>query len=155
MIIPSSSMGVFASSKPKIVISGGGGSDATPDAVNWANVGFVAEGNFWAYSTRQITGISTPITLSVSWTGDMTIFYRLVGNSAPSIGSGDVSTIATPTSLSMTSTANGATFEVSNNQYVTFTGEQGSILIGRTVFVRNVSDSNNTLDNFNVDYCCL
>ena len=146
MILPSRSFGVVASGRRGAVAPAG-------LSVNWATVGFYEAGT-WTYSTRQITGISTPITLSVSWTGDMTSFYRLVGNSAPSIGSGDVTTVTSPTSLGMTSTANGATFEVSNNQYVTFTGEQGSILIGRTVIVRNVSDSNNLLDTFLVFYCC-
>jgi len=62
MIIPSSSMGVFASSKPKIVVSGGGG-DVTPNAIDWTDNADstlqIPTGN----GPQTISGISTAINL--------------------------------------------------------------------------------------------
>ena len=66
MIIPSSSMGVFASSKPKIVVSGGG-SDVTPNAVNWVTTLFCDDSNpCQDYTEQQITGINQTISISFS-----------------------------------------------------------------------------------------
>jgi hypothetical protein len=147
MIIPSSSMGVFASSKPKIVVSGGGGGDVTPNAVNWADI-YLLDGLVYFYSERQITGIDSSITLKVQYTPlfSATLYYY-VSNTSGAIVSGDNSLLADPVSSSMTAISNNGTFTVSNNQYVTFgvIPACGDVF---TVTVKNQSDGDVTLDTF-------
>lgn len=68
MIIPSSTHGIIASSRPRIVAAGGG-SDVTPNAVNWVEDSTNA---IVATSNQQtITGINTTITLRIQLTNTL------------------------------------------------------------------------------------
>jgi hypothetical protein len=148
MIIPSSTHGVIASSRPRVVVAGGGG-DVTPNAVNWADVYYNNDVLQWFYSERQITGINTTITLKVEYTTafPLSLYYH-VSNSSGAIVSGDALSAASPAGNSQLLFPSGSTFSVSNNQYVTF-----SVLpsCGDSVIftVKNESDGNTTLDTFN------
>ena len=149
MIIPSSSMGVFASSKPKIVVAGGGG-DVTPNAVNWANVDYDSTLGIWTYTERQITGINTSITLKVQYTAlNGSSVYYYVSNTSGDIVSGDGTSAIVP-GFYGTAISNNGTFTVSSNQYVTFAcdmaGGCGDLF---TITVKNQSDGDTTLDTFN------
>jgi hypothetical protein len=129
-------------------VSGGGGSDITPDAVNWADV-FVSDGTTFNYSQRQITGITSSITIKVQYTPTFSAtLYYYVSNTSGDIVSGDGSLGNLPASYGMTSIANNGTFTVSNNQYVTF---GVTVACGEfcTVTVKNQSDGDATLDTFN------
>jgi len=68
MIIPSHSFGVVAASRPRIVAAGGG-SDVTPNAVNWVEA---STNTIVATSNQQtITGINTTITLRIQLTNTL------------------------------------------------------------------------------------
>jgi len=130
MIIPSSTHGVIASGRPRVVAAGGG--DVTPNPVNWTDQNNILE----VYtSTQYITGISSDITLRISWTslngGDFTVNI-LGGPSYPLTTS--------PTDI-VVSNGNGIYFRL------VWTG---SIQDQRNVTVTNVSDGNTVLDTFSI-----
>ncbi len=149
MIIPSSSHGVIASSRKIIVAAGGGGGgDVTPNAVNWADIYYDGTIGLFLYTERQITGISSSITLKVQFTaifGSQMFYY--VSSTAGSIVSGDDLISQDPAFFGMTEITNNGTFTVSNNQYVTF-GVNASCGDSFTITVKNQSDSDTTLDTF-------
>lgn len=67
MIIPSSSFGVVASSRPRVAVAGGGGADVTPNAVNWVTTLFNDDiSPCQDYTEQQITGINQTISISFS-----------------------------------------------------------------------------------------
>ena len=115
----------------------GGGGDVTPNAVNWANV--TGEGANVTTSMLQITGITTSITLKVSFTGIQQNQKYSVQSSA-SFGTG-------------TAIANNGTFTVSNNQYVGFRADCGGACASTKVStwtITNVSDGDAVLDTFTI-----
>lgn len=127
MIIPSSLHGVIASSRPKIVISGGGG-DVTPNAIDWG-VPFW-DGGSESYVTNQtITGIDTTINLywECSYCGDGGSIYYSKNNGAWTLIS----------ELSNISISNNDTLRW---KYVSTPGTS------QNIFVKNASDSNALLD---------
>ena len=133
MIIPSQ----HASRVARAAAGGGGGGDVTPNAVNWANVS--GEYSNVTTSMLQITGITTSITLKVSFTGTQQNQKYSVQSSA-SFGTG-------------TAIANDGTFTVSNNQYVGFRADCGGSCTGTKVStwtITNVSDGNAVLDTFTI-----
>jgi hypothetical protein len=146
-------MGVFASSKPKIVVSGGGGGDVTPAAVNWADVSYDSTLGLFGYTERQITGINTSITLKVQYTalaGSLVYYY--VSNTSGDIVSGDGTSPITPDFYG-TAIVNNGTLTVSNNQYVTFACDMsGGCSDLFTITVKNQSDGDTTLDTFNTQW---
>ena len=144
MIIPSSTHGVIASSRPRVVVVSG---DVTPNAVNWADI-YTLDSSLYFYSERQITGIDSSITLKVQYTPlfSATLYYY-VSNTSGAIVSGDNSLFTGPASSSMTAISNNGTFTVSNNQYVTF-GVTIACGDGFTVTVKNQSSGDVTLDTF-------
>ena len=146
MIIPSSTHGVIASSRPRVVVAGGGG-DVTPNAVNWDDIFYDNETSEWFYTERQITGINETITIKVQYTAIFgSDFYYYVSNSSGSIipGGGGYDGIP-PASFDMNTISNNGTFTVSNNQYVTFGANVGC---GEniTVTIKNQSDGDSVLD---------
>ena len=147
MIIPSQ----HASRVARAAAGGGGGGDVTPNAVNWANVYFDADVGTYGYSERRITGIDQTITLQVQIAnGAGVTLYYFVSSSAGAKVSGDAFSATSPSGFSMNSIANNGTFTVTNNQYVTF----GVITGGNSTVatVKNQSDSNATLDTFQMQY---
>ena len=113
----------------------GSAADVTPNAVNWANV--TGEGSNVTTSMLQITGITTTITIKVSFTGTQQNQKYSVQSTA-SFGTG-------------TAIANDGTFTVSNNQYVGFRADCGGACASTqtsTWTITNVSDSNAVLDTF-------
>ena len=111
--------------------------DNTPAAVNWANV--TGEYSNVTTSMLQITGITTSITLKVSFTGTQATQKYSVQSSA-SFGTG-------------TAIANDGTFTVSNNQYVGFRANCGGACLSTQVStwtITNVSDGNAVLDTFTI-----
>jgi len=132
---------------PTIDDGGGPITDVTPNAVNWANVGYNVMFGEFIYSERRILGINTTITLRVTYTG--TGLYRLVATNSGTVVFADGTSPDDPVTLGMTPTASNATFTVSNGQYVTFGSTSASNF---TVTVVNTSDGNATLDTFDSTY---
>ena len=126
MIIPSSTHGVIASSRPRVVVAGGGG-DVTPNAVNWAD----ASGSGAAQTNEQtITGINTAINLVITWSGNDVGFFDININGTPY----DLEVYGSP-----------ATFSILNNSIISFAaGSAGAKVISITV--TNASDGNAVLD---------
>lgn len=132
---------------PTLGDGGGPIADVTPNAVNWANVGYNVLFGEFVYSERRILGINTTITLRVTYTG--TGLYRLVATNSGTVVFADGTSPDDPVTLGMTPTASNATFTVSNGQYVTFGSTSQSNF---TVTVVNTSDGNATLDTFDSTY---
>jgi hypothetical protein len=112
--------------------SAGGGSDVTPNAVNWTNV--AAPGG--STNTVTITGINTAINLSISWTG------------YPGTGAFDVYKNDSP--ISLPNENSPYTLSVSNNDEIyfsAFSAEVASI----SVTVTNASDGDTVLDTFTIN----
>lgn len=108
---------------------GSGGSDATPAAVDWTD----ANGDVFAFTNSQtISGINTPISLKVTWTGLGLVFVN------------DAS--------GYFSISNGGTFVATNGDVVSFGVQNsgGAGVIG-TVTITNLSDASTVLDTFNYD----
>jgi hypothetical protein len=147
MIIPSSTHGIIASSKPRRIVSGGG-SDVTPNAVNFTSAYQNTDVAIYGYTEKQITGINQTITLKVQYTPlFFATLYYYVSNTSGAIVSGDNFSETDPVSFSMTAISNNGTFTVSNNQYVTF-GVLPTCGELFTVTVKNQSDGDVTLDTF-------
>jgi hypothetical protein len=152
MIIPSSTHGVIASSRPRVVVAGGGG-DVTPNAVNWADVSYSEDNLSGSKSSQQITGINQTITLRVNYTSaqgaNKVELYYLKSVSAD--GPPFFWTEILPENY--TKILDGATFTVTNDEYVNFTVYYGASWVppssaDATVTVTNVTDSNTVLDTF-------
>ena len=115
-----------------------GGGDVTPNAVNWANV--TGEYSNVTTSMLQITGITTSITLKVSFTGAQ-VNQKYSVQSSAIFGTG-------------TAIANDGTFTVSNHQYVGFRADCDDVCAppGKvsTWTITNVSDGNAVLDTFTI-----
>jgi hypothetical protein len=144
MIIPSSTHGVIASSRPRLVVASG---DVTPNAVNWTDVFYDNEFFLWRYSERQITGINQTITLKVQYNNPGSTVYYSVSNSSGFAVFGDDNSSNSPISFGMTAISNNGTFTVSNNQYVTF-GVTPACGAYYMVTVLNQSDGDAVLDTF-------
>ena len=148
MIIPNYRPAILVIPK-KVTTSAG---DVTPNSINWSDIGYNDGSLLYSYSEKQITGINQTITLRVEYNeafGDQLYYY--VSNTAGIVTGtpGDSSTVSDPASLGMIFIGNLGTFTVSNNQYVTFGCYPSGII---TVTVKNQSDSNATLDTFNLTY---
>jgi hypothetical protein len=113
--------------------SSGGGSDVTPNAVNWNDVS--APGG--STNTVTITGINTAINLSISWTG------------YPGTGAFDVYKNDSP--ISLPGEGSPYTLSVSNNDEIYFYAFSSGDLASISVTVRNASDGNTVLDTFTIN----
>ena len=118
-------------------------SDATPDAVNWANCGLIVNVTTYVYSAQQITGITTPITLQtvLSVTSFPHLMYKVQSTSTVPASN------SAPTANSYINILHNGTFTVSNNQWLVFCAKVGNTL-NTIVTVNNTSDGNATLDTF-------
>lgn len=103
------------------------GGGVTPDAVNWPDVSGTTVGST-GYQT--ITGITSPISLKITWTGAGTLIYLING--------------------SVSAITNGGSLTVNNSDTLAFNVSSGTNVTG-TVTVTNSSDSNTVLDTFTYD----
>ena len=116
--------------------SGGGGSDVTPNALDW-QIDVATIGAFNCDSTTQtITGINTAITLSFSRTADpsldQVLYYKNGSPSSNFNGTGST------------------TVSVSTGDTIKFRITGGGLAGGTTITITNTSDSNTILDTVNL-----
>lgn len=107
------------------------GSDVTPDAVNWPNISGVSP---QSTGNQTITGIDATITLSAQVT---TV-----------VQAGGIFSIFVNDSFVATFSTTLAEFSVSSGDTVSFSVQPSFGTVEGTVTVRNVTDSNTTLDTF-------
>lgn len=119
--------------------------DATPDAVAWGDITETYPTGPWTYTTQQITGINTAITLQVAYNGAAQLHY-FVGAFDPTPNNN-----ISPAANGYVAINNGGTFVVPYpNYFVSFgvantgVGPVQQVL----VTVTNSTDSNAFLDNF-------
>lgn len=133
----------------QIASSGGGGADVTPNPTpNWIEATYNAMTGQYNYTTQQIQGIDTTITLKLEYndTSIGKVWYSI--NNIDPIPLEPYPPSGQP-SISFTQISNNGTFTVSNNQWVTFGLEANGSINGQfLVTVRNQSDSNVVLDTF-------
>lgn len=130
--------------------SSGGGSDNTPNAINWTDIAWDTGDSLGTVTSKQITGISGSIDLNVSEEetapDNILLYYRvdnseITANITGTPGSPWVQVAASP----------GSTFAVSNNQWVTFScWSSTTTKNATTISVYNASDSNTLLDTFTI-----
>ena len=137
-MIPSFKPGIMSSNRIRAA-GGGGGGDVTPNAVNWADVEFPFGGSPAQTSMLQITGISSTITLRVTYTSEVYAYGQQYSvQSTASFGTG-------------TAIASNGTFTVSNGQYVGFSSSAsggGGYLSSTNWTVTNDSDGGALIDTF-------
>jgi len=128
------------------IVGWAGGGDVTPNPTpNWANIGYDDNNALSTVAVQQIQGINTTISLEVTITANAIFakFYK-IDNSAPAwTNGGTVSGFTGWTTIG----SFPLTFNVTNNQYVSF----GCYSYGdetATVTVKNNSDGAVTLDTF-------
>jgi archaellum component FlaF (FlaF/FlaG flagellin family) len=125
----------------------GGGSDNTPNAVNWpdTSVTFSKSQYQYFYKVQQISGITTSITLQIelSDVAFVELYYKVQSTSTvPALTS-------PPLSNSYLNILHNGTITISNNQYLVFVPIRSAVgTPTTTVTVKNTSDSNATLDTF-------
>ena len=130
----------------------GGGSDVIPSNISWWDDVNVLGDLQVTTNTIQIQGINTTISLKISYTGmeDYLGYYSTVYasvNTANTYGGTITSTSTGPTG--------NITFNVSNNQYVTFRLDYASVgnpVQSVSCTVTNESDGGTVLDTFTMEY---
>lgn len=114
----------------------GAGADVTPDAVNWANVSVTSSSPASVSNAAQtISGISTSIVLTITYTGSGVIKYGQNGGALTTISSGGTITVSSGDTLYFNASRTG-----------------GAGTDSGTVTVTNTSDSSTVLDTFT--YSC-
>jgi hypothetical protein len=124
MIIPSQH-----ASRVARAAAGGGGADVTPNAVNWNDV------TNGSTNTQTITGISTAINLTISFTG---------------YSNGSLNVYKNDSETSLADEGSPFTLSVSNNDEIYFSGSANSAQT-ISVTVTNASDGNTVLDTFTIN----
>lgn len=139
---------------------GGGGSDVTPDAIDWSDISYFSLTDNMTYiTTKQLTGIGTNITLEISTDSTTPGFLFYVNDSVEHFTEGSELDVGTAyynadvlgigfyyTNFDNT---NPITITGQNNYYITFgcaPYAEGTF----TITVKNVSDGNAVLDTFTV-----
>jgi len=143
-MIPSFKPGIMSSNSIRKAAAG----DVTPNAIDFCNLVFSGElGAGYAHS-QLITGISTPITLRVSYTALNWVLYYKISSTRDYYCE---SFFGDPIAEGWTLLPNNATFSVSNNDYLSFlnviNGPGGA---AELVTLVNTSDGDTTLDTFNL-----
>lgn len=130
---------------------GGGGGDVTPNPTpNWTTIDYNGITGEYSYSSQQIQGINTTITLKLNY-NDTTlgqVYYNV--NSTEIFPN---SSFPPPSQIDSTFTKilDNETLTVSNNEWICFGFDSYNNFDGtELVNVRNVSDNNNLLDSFNI-----
>jgi hypothetical protein len=112
---------------------GGGGGDVTPNAIDFPDL--IYDGNCGVGVSRQITGISGSITISVSWNQLGGDYYYRVDNTEP---------VGETTGFSILTS--DVQFSISNNQWLTI--RNCTTLPDEIASIINHSDGNAVLDTF-------
>lgn len=136
-----SGMASMIAIRAKKATGGGGGSDVTPNAVNWSDMTYNDGTGEIGFSSKQITGINADITLGASAISNGGLYYKISDTEVTQV-------ITSLTGYTEISSGGGNTAAVSNNKWVTF-AYAGSAN-GTTVTIRNVTDGNAVLDTFQV-----
>lgn len=126
----------------------GGGGDVTPNAVNWTDMASNEGTGEVGYSSVQITGIDTDITLNVSSVTGGGLYYKISDSQVTGI----IINLNTEGYTAIPS-AGGNIGPVANNKWVTIANAMGNSMgHNTTVTVRNVTDNNAVLDSFVVTF---
>ena len=144
----------------------------TPASINWSNIRFTASSGTHQITEQQITGISSPIVLSVngSWGSNSTLYYRVAPTATTlpnpllnkdfftGVTAFDYAVAFGSSSQGFTAclpfNSTGSTFAVNNNDFVAFIcwgADQvgpGIVFPTWTVTVNNESAGASTLDTF-------
>lgn len=128
--------------------SSSGGSDNTPNTVDWVGIEWDINSSSCPITSQQITGISSSINLFISEEvtfPDLELYYR-VDNSQ--ITGSITSQPGSP--WIQIQGGSGTTFSVNNNQWVSFVCYTSSAndIAATTMTVINKSDNDNPLDTF-------
>ena len=145
MIIPSSSFGVIASSRPRAAAGPAG--DVTPNPINFStSIGFAGITTY--YSIKRITGITVPITLRFSYGGSFTLYVAVLQSATE----GDSISSPSQPSVFGSIVANNGTVVINNNEYLRIAAA-GSVDPDSTLLtITNVSDGDAVLDTVYLDY---
>lgn len=135
-----SGMASMIAIRAKKATGGGGGSDVTPNAVNWSDMTYNDGTGEIGFSSKQITGINADITLGASAISNGGLYYK--------ISDTEVTQVTSLTGYTAISSGGGNTAAVSNNKWVTFA--YAGTANATTVTIRNVTDGNAVLDTFQV-----
>lgn len=131
---------------------GGGGTDNTPDAVNWEDITYDVSAVTSTITSKQITGVTSGIYLNLTGqtsNPNVIIYYR-VDNTEQT---GTVVTDPAPSSpwVQIAEASPGTTFPVNNNQWVSFAGWAAAKNASEQQDVYNASDNNTLLDSFTLN----
>lgn len=120
----------------------------TPSPVNWGDVSANTTANVWQYSTQKITNISTTITLVVAYAGTVQLYYKVDVDDPgdPSVYNENFD--SPPIAFGFTAINNGGTFNVNNNQWVTFGVQDLGVFAANNIAVANQTEGVG-LDSFN------
>jgi len=119
-------IGIVASSV-QVQESGG---DVTPDAVNWTNISTGGLPSGYYLPAPTISGITSPVTLEITFTAGLGLEYSTNGGS------------------SFSSISSGGTLVFNNGDTITFKMVSGTANVEYTVTIKNVTDGNAILDTF-------
>ncbi len=126
----------------------GAGADVTPDAVNWANVSVTSSSPAAASNAAQtISGISTAITITVTYTGAGVIKYSQNGGALTTIASGGTLVASSGDTLYFNASRTGGAGTDSGT--VTVTNTTGSATLDTFDYSCTVSASDVTPDAVN------
>jgi alpha-tubulin suppressor-like RCC1 family protein len=115
--------------------------DVTPASVNWTNIEHNLNTNSYTYTTQQITGIDSSITLKITYTNSFNTLYYKIDSSSPSYS-------GSPATNGFTAIGTNRVIVISDDEYLSF-GMIGIAGDTSVVTVKNQSDGNATLDTFN------
>ena len=142
MMIPSIVLGISSSSRPIVVAAGG--ADVTPATITVTSLAFDGSSQSTAHRI-QVTGISTTISFSVSYTGSSGTFAYLKTTN------GTLTTNTAFTNVNKVAITSSPTTitNISNNDYIYFivTRTLRGLTTSRTVTLTNTSDSNTVVLN--------
>lgn len=133
-------------------VAGGGGTDNTPDAVNWENITYDVSAVTSTITSKQITGVTSGIYLNLAGqtsNPNILLYYRVDSTEQ----TGTVVTDPAPSSpwVQIAEGSPGTTFPVNNNQWVSFAGWAAAKNASEQQNVYNASDNNTLLDSFTIN----
>lgn len=121
---------------------------------NWTDIVYDGSTGTYGYSSQQIQGINTSITIKLTYNDSTLVglLYYYVGSSEPIPNTGQPpSAQSTISGYNYFQINNNGTFTVSNNQWVSFGIETSGTDNGTVIItVKNQSNSDVTLDQFNM-----
>lgn len=122
--------------------SSAGGADVTPNAVNWADVVYDLGPNACGVESKQITGISSSISIEIQpGAGASPVLYYQITSSQVT-----GTTTGTPSSP-WTAVTSNTTVSINNNEWLSFVCNNTGTT--RVATIVNTSNGNATLDTFN------